>query len=235
MFEHWIRIKDQMSTNKSRFPLIHVIESPNRPRIRIQYWPSTMCFCQVVSLSGVSGKGFWAPHCGYRRYFSSQRRCITAVLLCTSGGLLSLVNIKSTHPPLPNWYSSNWNGAPGTGRERELKNATGREIWGLYSQESRETGIPAHPWLAHFRVWELVCFIGVDVDMYGNICSKIQREVDIFWNGDFLLLLLVYFLYILMWVGGDGGNVVIVVLMVGGPSLILTDAAASAATNNNAG
>ena len=109
MFEHWIRIKDQMSTNKSRFPLIHVIESPNRPRIRIQYWPSTMCSCQVVSLSGVSGKGFWAPHCGYRRYFSSQRRCITAVLLCTSGGLLSLVNIKSTHPPLPNWYSSNWN------------------------------------------------------------------------------------------------------------------------------
>ena len=92
MFEHWIRIKDQIATNKSRFPLIHVIESPNRPRIRIQYWPSTMCSCQVVSLSGVSGKGFWAPHCGYRRYFSSQRRCKAAVLLCTGGGLLSLVN-----------------------------------------------------------------------------------------------------------------------------------------------
>ena len=31
-------------------------------------------------------------HCGYRRYFSSQGRCKAAVLLCTGGGLLSLVN-----------------------------------------------------------------------------------------------------------------------------------------------
>ena len=50
------------------------------------------------------------PHCGYRRYQSSQGRCIAAVLLCTGGGMLSLVNIKSSHPPLPIWYSSNWNG-----------------------------------------------------------------------------------------------------------------------------
>ena len=47
--------------------------------------------------------GAWRQaHCGYRRYFSSQGRCIAAVLLCTGGGMLSLVNIKSTHPPLPN-------------------------------------------------------------------------------------------------------------------------------------
>ena len=29
-------------------------------------------------------------HCGYRRYYSSQGRCIAADLLCTGGGMLSL-------------------------------------------------------------------------------------------------------------------------------------------------
>ena len=51
---------------------------------------------------GIRGGGEGGAHCSYRRYFSSQGRCIAAVLLCTGGGLLSLVNIKSTHTPLPN-------------------------------------------------------------------------------------------------------------------------------------
>ena len=34
---------------------------------------------------------------------------------------------------------------PGTGREITKCHGKGREIWGLYSRESRETGIPAHP------------------------------------------------------------------------------------------
>ena len=29
----------------------------------------------------------------------------------------------------------------------------GREIWGLYSRESRETGIPAHPWCLGWFFW----------------------------------------------------------------------------------
>ena len=33
-------------------------------------------------------------------YGQTDLKGIAAVLLCTGGGLLSLVNIKSTHPPL---------------------------------------------------------------------------------------------------------------------------------------
>ena len=67
------------------------------------------CVCEHLDISTLQKKfndlvgkyGAWRQaHCGYRRYFSSQGRCIAAVLLCTGGGLLSLVNIKSTHPPL---------------------------------------------------------------------------------------------------------------------------------------
>ena len=33
-------------------------------------------------------------------------------------------------------------------------NGKGREIWGLYSRESRETGIPAHPWVVLTKRWK---------------------------------------------------------------------------------
>ena len=42
---------------------------------------------------------------------------------------------------------------PGTGRENLKCHGKGREIWGLYSRESRETGIPTHPCL----VWIKFC------------------------------------------------------------------------------
>ena len=35
----------------------------------------------------------------------------------------------------------------GKGKFKMPREGKGREIWGLYSRESRETGIPAHPWL----------------------------------------------------------------------------------------
>jgi len=34
----------------------------------------------------------------------------------------------------------------GKGKFKMPREGKGREIWGLYSRESRETGIPAHPW-----------------------------------------------------------------------------------------
>ena len=36
----------------------------------------------------------------------------------------------------------------GKGKFKMPREGKGREIWGLYSRESRETGIPAHPCLA---------------------------------------------------------------------------------------
>ena len=38
---------------------------------------------------------------------------------------------------------------PGNGKRKFKmpREGKGREIWGMYSRESRETGIPAHPWM----------------------------------------------------------------------------------------
>ena len=54
---------------------------------------------------------------------------------------------------------------PGTGREITKCHGKGREIWGLYSWESPETGIPAHSCSAlcvehsigDRRLWEISC------------------------------------------------------------------------------
>ena len=48
----------------------------------------------------------------------------------------------------------------GKGKFKMPREGKGREIWGMHSRESRETGIPAHPWLplplSQFPTWSLV-------------------------------------------------------------------------------
>ena len=48
----------------------------------------------------------------------------------------------------------------GKGKLKMPREGKGREIWGLYSRESRETGIPAHPWLEvpflSAQIWTLL-------------------------------------------------------------------------------
>ena len=51
-------------------------------------------------------------------------------------------------PGTGNWKVFNENTFPFYGKGTRIRkcDGKGREIWGLYSRESRETGIPAHPW-----------------------------------------------------------------------------------------
>ena len=46
----------------------------------------------------------------------------------------------------------------------------GREIWGLYSRESRETGIPAHPWFYCSLLFLLFLFLFFK---YRNFCCSL--------------------------------------------------------------
>ena len=61
----------------------------------------------------------------------------------------------------------------GKGKSKMPREGKGREIWGLYSWESWETGIPAHPWAE-----ELYIFVEKK-KMQNNVCHMWQ---DLIWN-----------------------------------------------------
>ena len=61
----------------------------------------------------------------------------------------------------------------GKGKFKMPREGKGREIWGLYSRESRETGIPAHP-----------CIVAVGVTFL-KVISNLPKNVLI---SNFLIL-----------------------------------------------
>ena len=48
----------------------------------------------------------------------------------------------------------------------EFSNGKGREIWGWYSRELRETGIPAHPWMMMMMVNIIIIIIIIIIIYY---------------------------------------------------------------------
>ena len=58
----------------------------------------------------------------------------------------------------------------GKGREMEFSNGKGREIWGWYSRELRETGIPAHPWMMMMMV-NIIIIIIIIIIYYHYHCT----------------------------------------------------------------
>ena len=113
-------------------------------------------FNGLTSLSspttGVSRKGFLAPGNGkenwksHSRFTGRERERLNSrfdLFSCLDqpSTKLQIIIVFPVLIPGQNFLF------PGTGREITKCHGKGRKIWGLYSQESRETGIPAHPWV----------------------------------------------------------------------------------------
>ena len=58
----------------------------------------------------------------------------------------------------------------GKGKFKMPQEGKGREIWGMYSRESRETGIPAHPWFYCSLLFLLFLFLFFK---YRNFCCSL--------------------------------------------------------------
>ena len=60
----------------------------------------------------------------------------------------------------------------------------GREIWGLYSRESRETGIPAHPCVAVIVLFNRygVHFYILFVEVEEKLCNVAKGVILMYFN-----------------------------------------------------